>query len=401
MLPTVTAAQPHRGSLALPLMVIAFGQLLSWGTLYYGITFMAQPIQNSTAWEREFIFMGYSLALLLSGVLLPWVGRLIQRRGARFALTSGMVLASAGFFTIALAEGPVAYLAGWAINGVAMALALYETAFAALSELRQMPLRRAIGIVTIVGGLASTAFWPLTALLVAQVGWRTTLIMFGTLHALVLAPLYWRLLPPLVQQLPTAPVAEVLPPRAGVRQRLWLFSAAFGALALVSTGLVAHFALIMAGVEQGTLLFALALIGPAQIAMRVIDIIAPAGRKIVTLGLLSTSALALASLLLLFSNAQAAIAIGVAILFGMGNGGMTIVRGMVPREYFSAQHYAVTLATLSRATHLLRALGPIAVALGVTLMGVGGVLQMFVVLTLSAVALFYLGSRTLTAERHR
>ncbi|HEY0634865.1 MAG TPA: MFS transporter [Gammaproteobacteria bacterium] len=397
MLPTVTAvnAQPHRGSFALPLMVIAFGQLISWGTLYYGITFMAQPIQNSTAWERKFIFMGYSLALLLSGLLLPWVGRLIQRRGARFALTSGMLLASAGFFTIALAEGTVAYLVGWAINGVAMALALYETAFAALSELRQMPLRRAIGIVTIVGGMASTAFWPLTALLVEQVGWRTTLIMFGTLHALVLAPMYWRLLPSLAQQAPTAPVAAALPPPANAKRRLWLFSAAFGALAFVSTGLVAHFTLIMAGVEQATLLFALALIGPAQIAMRVIDIIAPAGRKIVALGLASTITLAIASLLLLFSNAQAAMAIGVAILFGMGNGGMTIVRGMVPREYFSTQHYAVTLAALSRATHLLRAFGPIAVAVGFTLVGVGGVLQLFVVLTLSAAALFYLGSRTI------
>ncbi|HEY0721878.1 MAG TPA: MFS transporter, partial [Gammaproteobacteria bacterium] len=334
-----------------------------------------------------------SLALLLSGLLLPWVGRLIQRRGARFALTSGMLLAGAGFFTIAFAEGAVAYLTGWAINGVAMALALYETAFAALSELRQMPLRRAIGMVTIAGGLASTAFWPLTALLVEQAGWRTTLIMFGTLHVLVLAPMYRLLLPPL-PQVPPVPVAAELPPRANVRRRLWLFSAAFAALAFVSTGLVAHFTLIMAGVEQGSLLFALALIGPAQIAMRIIDLIAPGGRKIFALGLASTIALSIASLLLLFSNTHVVIAIGVAILFGMGNGGMTIVRGMVPREYFSAQHYAVTLATLSRATHLLRAFAPIAVAAGFAVLGVTGVLQLFVVLTLSAVALFYLGSRT-------
>lgn len=395
MLPMVLKAECNRRGLSLPLIVIAFGQLLSWGTLYYGITFMAEPIQNTTAWERKFIFMGYSLALLLSGLLLPWVGRLIQRRGARFALTSGALLASAGFLTIAFAEGTVAYLIGWAINGVAMALALYETAFAALSELQQMPLRRAIGLVTIVGGLASTAFWPLTAILVEHVGWRTTLMIFAALHILVLAPIYWRLLPSLPQQPQTTPVTSEPSPGANARRRLWLFSAAFGALAFVSTGLVAHFASIMAGVEQSRLLYALALIGPAQIAVRLIDIIALPGRRIFALGLASIFALAIASLLLAFNHAQIAIAVGVAVLFGMGNGGMTIVRGMVPREYFTAQHYAVTLSTLSRATHLMRACGPLAVAAGFSVMGVGGVLQMCVVLTLAAATFFYLGSRTI------
>jgi hypothetical protein len=85
--------------------VFALGltQITAWGTSYYCLGVLADPISQDTGWSRGFVFLGFTVAVLAMGLVSNAVGRAIDRRGARAVMTLGTVLVSAGLF--ALAQG--------------------------------------------------------------------------------------------------------------------------------------------------------------------------------------------------------------------------------------------------------------------------------------------------------
>jgi predicted MFS family arabinose efflux permease len=50
--------------------------------------------------------------------------------------------------------------------------------------------RDAIATLTLFGGFASTVFWPLTAKLDAQFGWRSSYLILGAVQILLCAPMH-------------------------------------------------------------------------------------------------------------------------------------------------------------------------------------------------------------------
>ena len=71
-----------------------------------------------------------------------------------------------------------------AVLPIAMALVLYEPAFASLALVFRANLRRAITILTLAGGFASTVFWPFTQWLTTQFGWREAVLVLAALNRL-------------------------------------------------------------------------------------------------------------------------------------------------------------------------------------------------------------------------
>src|SRR5438552_13118555 len=112
--PPSTPRAGWQARLADPMMgaVLALGitQITAWGTSYYCLGVLAGPISQDTGWSRGFVFLGFTVALLAMGVVSSWVGRAIDRRGARTVMSVGTVLVSAGLFALAHVDGKVAYL---------------------------------------------------------------------------------------------------------------------------------------------------------------------------------------------------------------------------------------------------------------------------------------------------
>jgi hypothetical protein len=48
-------------------------QITAWGTSYYCLGVLAQPIVAETGWARTTVFLGFSVALLVMGCLSTWV----------------------------------------------------------------------------------------------------------------------------------------------------------------------------------------------------------------------------------------------------------------------------------------------------------------------------------------
>ena len=131
-------------------------QIIAWGTTFYVLGVLGRPIAADTGWSQSLVFGGFTIALLVSSAVSTLVGRLIDRRGGRAVMALGSLLTALGLALLSLVAHPYAYLSAWAFLGLAMRMALYDAAFAALVQVTPWRGRRAISYLTLFGGLAST-----------------------------------------------------------------------------------------------------------------------------------------------------------------------------------------------------------------------------------------------------
>ena len=131
-------------------------QITAWGTSYYCLGVLAQPMVTETGWAKTTVLLGFSVALLVMGCVSTWVGRLIDRLSARVVMALGTLLVAAGLFALAQVRDPVSYWAVWAVLGLGMRCCLYDAAFAGLVQVVPTRGRQAISYLTLYGAYAST-----------------------------------------------------------------------------------------------------------------------------------------------------------------------------------------------------------------------------------------------------
>ena len=91
----------RRDPFVLSVNALGITQITAWGTSYYCLGVLAKPIASETGWAISTIFLGFSVALVVMGLISTWVGRLIDRMGARAVMSCGTVIVSAGLLACA------------------------------------------------------------------------------------------------------------------------------------------------------------------------------------------------------------------------------------------------------------------------------------------------------------
>src|SRR5262249_60057422 len=129
------------------------------------------------------------------GLVTPIMCVLISGPAGHGFMPIGPLLPALVLTLLVYAAHPAAYLAVWALLGVAIAGSLYDPAFATLGRIFGVAARRPITVLTLAGGFASTVSWPATRVLIDTVGWRGTYLIYAALLALVAAPLHAFALP--------------------------------------------------------------------------------------------------------------------------------------------------------------------------------------------------------------
>lgn len=106
-------------------------------------------------------------------------------------MTAGAVAGAIALTVAATATSLTTFLAGWVLAGTAMAATFYQAAFAALTRWYGPQRVRALTVLTLAGGLASTVFAPITAALAEPLGWRHTYLVLAAALLVVTTPLHW------------------------------------------------------------------------------------------------------------------------------------------------------------------------------------------------------------------
>jgi predicted MFS family arabinose efflux permease len=343
---------------------LAFTQIVSWGSLYYAFAIVAPDIQRETGWRTELVFGAYSWSLLLSGLMSTPMGVLLDRHGGRYVMGSGSVLAAAGLALLATGHSIAAYVAGWSVIGVAMAMVLYEAAFATINREFLQHSRKGISVLTLFGGLASTVFWPLTLKLNGMLGWRETFLVYAGIHLLLCAPLH-ALIPAGERRKaiahPDAPRDYTL--HEAVRDPVfWKLAFSFAANLFIFSVLAAHLIPMLQrfGHSASAAVWASALIGPMQVAGRIGEMAFAHRIRPQTVGKLTFAFLPAALLALLFFGEREFAIATFCILYGMSNGVLTIVRGTIPQALFGRKNYGAISGALAGPSLLAKAAGPVA-----------------------------------------
>lgn len=342
-------------------------EIIAWGSVYYAFALLMEPLQVSLGASKSAVVGAFSVSLLASGLVTPFIGRYIDRHGGRRVMVLGSALAGVALCALAHVTTLAQFYLAWIALGVAMAATLYEPAFAVLTQAFRANSRKAITVLTLFGGLASTVFWPLTAMLIDDYGWRNAMTILGVVQFAVCMPLHAMFLPgPAVHGTrqppePRGPAAlgDVLRDPA-----FYLLCIAFTVNAAVFSGMAVHMLAMLEAKGLSTLQAAFigAMIGPMQVAGRLVEMLfgqrlSPSKVGVIAMGLLPASL----AILIAGDSALAALAL-FALLYGAGNGVMTIVRGTIPAELYGRANYGAINGAMASPVFLARAAGPLAVA---------------------------------------
>jgi predicted MFS family arabinose efflux permease len=350
--------------------ILSLAQMVSWGALFYGFAIVLEPMTIEFGYSRTTLSATYSFGLLTMGLAAWPVGVLIDRGFTRYIMTGGSLLAAFGLALHANARGLPELFIAWFVIGLAMACTLYEPAFAAMIRAYPKSYRPRITILTLLGGLASTVFWPLTAALTAKLGWREALLSLAGLQLLICVPIHWFSLPTSTHSLQSGIHADRSPTLELVKSRMFLsLTVSFATHLLVMSAMAALLVGMLDELKlthQNTLLV-VASIGPMQFAGRLMMLLTERrwSSETTTRVILWMPALAVALFLLLsLSDAPAwlALAFVAAAVYGAGNGMLTIIKGTAVADLVGPSRVATLNGIAAIPSAFFRAAGPFVVA---------------------------------------
>lgn len=338
--------------------VLGTTQTLSWASSYYLPAILAQPMAEEFGLARATVFGLFSGALLLSAFLGPLAGREIDRRGGRDVLAVSNLVFAAGLILMGLAPGPAWLGLAWAVLGVGMAMGLYDAAFATLAGLYGREARASITGITLIAGFASTVGWPMTAMMEAIWGWRGACFGWAALHAALGLPLNRLLIPrapPPEKAAPKEAAAEAAQPR---RLDMALLAFVLAAAGFSAAALGAHLPGVLeaAGATAAAAVAAGALLGPAQVAARILEFTLLRRLRPLVSARIAAAAHPVAAAVLLAGGAP--MAAPFVLIHGAGNGMLTIARGTLPLALFGPVGYGQRQGIITAPARAAQALAP-------------------------------------------
>jgi hypothetical protein len=346
---------------------LGIAQITAWGTSYYCLGVLAAPITADTGWSRSFVYLGFTVSLLVMGMISNSAGRAIDRYGPRLVMTLGTIVVSVGLYLLSWVTSQSAYLAVWALLGFGMRLSLYDAAFAALVHIVPSRGRQAISYLTLFGAFASTVFWVVGHYLNEDGGWRHTLAVFATINLGVCLPLIW------IALWRKEGVSRAMHGDAGAQRSsesplegsrrvtaIVLFALVMSLNGFVFSVLAVQLVPLLegSGLATAVAVWIASLKGFAQFGGRVVEIVAARNLHAMSVARIAIGVLPISLLILVLSGGGLYAAVAFTLLMGASQGVITIVRGAVPLALFGVRGYGAVLGRIATPVLLVNAASP-------------------------------------------
>jgi MFS family permease len=361
---------------------LAITETVSWGIVYYGFPVFLRPMEQELGASRVAITGAFSIGLGASALAAIPVGRWLDRHGPRALMSAGSCLATVLVVAWSQVESLWGLYAVWIGLGFSMATILYEPAFVAVVQWFAQHRERALLLLTLVAGLASTIFMPIEAWLLERVGWRAALLILAAalgvltipLHALVLRPAPTPESPGAVDA-PAPPIAGVSLKTATQTAVFWVLAVAFVVSNFATIAVTVHLIpyLVDRGYSAAVAAATIGWMGAMQLPGRVffVPIARWFGPRSVTAGVFIAQGAGMALVTFVWL-----VGIGpVIVVLGAANGMSTLARATVIAEVFGRRHYGSISGALALGANGARAVGPVGASL--LTIGLGGYDRVF------------------------
>ena len=341
---------------------LSLAQLITWGSVFYTFALLLAPVERELGLGRAQSSLAFSLALFAEGVFAFPVGRWIDRGHERAVMTGGSLVIAAGLALHAYVTSAAGFYLAWLVLGAGLAASLYTPVFAVVTRRFPQDFRRAIITLTFLGGLASSVFIPVSAWLIATLGWRSALLVLAAIHLLVCVPLH-------ALCLRGAPPPRTAPAARGEHSPAQLLrSAPFLLILLFVIGMMGITAAIPphlisllreAGLGEAWVIAIPASIGVIQVLGRLLLFFFEHRFDLHLANRLIPFLIPLALAALIAGAAHPFAGLLFVLLYGLGNGMLTIVKGTAIAQYVSREHVASLNGAMGLPAAIARAVAPV------------------------------------------
>ncbi|PTM93546.1 arsenite efflux MFS transporter ArsK [Mycoplana dimorpha] len=354
---------------AIPMATVAalgLTQIIGYGTLYYSFSILAPGMAGDLGLNVEQIFGIFSASLFVGGLSAPFVGGWMDRFGAATIMTIGSAISALALLLCAWSPSLAVFAASIVFLEIASGMVQYQAAFATLVESRPAAAARSITCLTLIGGFASTIFWPIAAVLVEHLTWREIYTAYAALNLSVCLPIhYWimrgrRSGAGAFTGQERKAIVGTLP--ADLRQRgMVLVSLAFALQGFTLSAMLTHMVPLLTTIGFGTAAVVIgSLFGPAQVLSRLINMAFGATLSPPRLATLAAALIAAAVIILGASGTWLPGAAAFAICLGLGSGINSIAQGSLPLWLFGSAGYGAITGRMTAARLAAGAIAPFA-----------------------------------------
>jgi MFS family permease len=332
---------------------VVFGISVNTFTVY------VKPIQADLGWSRGQISLAISLGAVAMGLAAPFIGRLLDRIGAKPAMASGAAIVGLCTMLLSRTQSLPWFYSMFVASGIGQGAATIIPISLVISNWFSAKRGKALGIAMTGTGLGAMLMVPVTSWLVVHWGWRTSYLIAGCI-ILSMVPvnlLFIRTRPSDLGLLPDGgvsaqaetPAAEGLGVPEAIRtQAFWMIGAMMVLAGVVAMGVGVHLmpyltdighaearaSLIIAGISGMTVI---GKIGMGSIADRW------GVRPAVALAF----GLILIGILLLMGAGRLGIAFAFAIVYGFAIGTPLIVNPALTAELLGLAHFGAVFGILT------------------------------------------------------
>ncbi|KXG86977.1 arsenite efflux MFS transporter ArsK [Agrobacterium bohemicum] len=331
-------------------------QVIGYGTLYYSFSILAPGMATDLDLTLAEVFGVFSASLFIGGLSATYIGRQMDRIGAATIMTIGSALAALTLALCAWSPSIAIFAVAVILIEISSGMVQYQAAFAALVESDPLSASRSITYLTLIGGFASTIFWPISAALSVYLSWREIYLVFAGLNMFLCMPLhYW-----IMRVGKTASNADLairtretivgaIPPHAR-RRGMILVSFAFALLGFTLAAILAHMVPMLGSIGLGAAAVVIgSLFGPAQVLSRLINMVFGKNLSPPELAVLAAVLIVLGVLILLATGNWLPGAVAFAICLGLGSGINSIAQGSLPLYLFGSDGYGAITGKMAAA----------------------------------------------------
>jgi predicted MFS family arabinose efflux permease len=257
------------------LAILGFAQLCSWGSLYYSFPLIAEAIGKDLGWSKTQLYGPATAGLVLAALAAYPVGVAIDRGYGRQLMAGGSLAVALLLAAWSQVHTVVMFSVIVAALGALQAATLYEAIFAVVARnATTVNIRSSITTLTLWAGFASTLFLPLVQWLLDAVDWRQVLLWLAFINVAVCGPSYHFAVQrgrPVQHEPARADAAASV--KAAVKSAVfWWLATALTAYSVVFSAFTYHMypMLLEQGLDTVDVVQAIAVIGPSQVAGRLL-----------------------------------------------------------------------------------------------------------------------------------
>ena len=335
-------------------------QIICWGSGFYLPAILAVPISKDLGIPTETFFWAFTISILVSGLIGPRIGKAIDRLGGRRVLPFGNLAFAVGLSLLALSTESVLLFVAWFFIGIGASMGNYDSAFAIAVSLLGKDVDKVIAGITVFAGFSSTISWPLTSYLNDNFSWQTAVWFWVAMHLLVALPIHLSIpkIEPKEVPVATGPIRKIIKNRFRFDPLLIVFAVMFALEGFIVSGVntTLPFMLGELGADAQLAIFAAAILGPSQVAARLLLVVLDKYLTPMRVAAISMLVHPLGVILLLIFGAHAILPF--VILHGIGVGLNPFIRGSLPLLFFGSDSYGERQGYVMMLSKIISALSP-------------------------------------------